>query len=95
MHDGGEQSRRDDIESLGYVMIYLLKGLLPWQGCSSQNNYEAVRRLKHTIPLSELCRGLPPAFEKTIAYARAMSFTATPDYRFLLSLWSVSAVSAL
>lgn len=95
MHEGMEMSRRDDIESLGYVMIFLLKGSLPWQGCSSKNNYEAVGRLKESIPLSELCKGLPPAFEKMLAYARDLSFTAVPDYRFLLSLWSVSAVSAM
>lgn len=87
-HAGEEQSRRDDIEALGYMLVFLAKGSLPWQGSSSKHNYAAVARMKRTIALEVLCENLPSAFLETIRYARSLTFTSLPDYTFLHSLWS-------
>jgi Protein kinase domain. len=57
-----EQSRRDDLESLGYVFIYLFKGSLPWQGMKANNKLEKYNKImekKKNTPLEELCYGMP------------------------------------
>ena len=84
-HDGKEQSRRDDIESLMYVLVFLAKGKLPWQGHPS----EVVGRLKRDIDISELCAGLPKRFAFTMRYARALRYDEEPDYRMLIDMWAV------
>lgn len=61
-HDGFEQSRRDDLESIGYVLMYFLRGILPWQGlkvASGEDQYEAIAQKKKSTPLEELCQGFP------------------------------------
>lgn len=59
-HYGMEQSRRDDMESLGYVLIYLIKGRLPWQElCDNDESDEEVLKCKLNTPIEKLCSGLP------------------------------------
>lgn len=61
-HLGIQQSRRDDLESLGYVLVYFLKGELPWQGIKSKTNSEKIEKImgkKIRTPLEHLCHGLP------------------------------------
>jgi casein kinase 1 len=61
-HLGREQSRRDDLEALGHVFIYFLRGGLPWQGlkaATKADRYERVCRTKQDIPVEDLCNGLP------------------------------------
>ncbi len=61
-HLGIEQSRRDDLESLGYVLVYLLRGELPWQGLKAKNmkeKYEKIREKKISTQLDNLCKGFP------------------------------------
>ena len=88
MHDGEEQARRDDIEALGYMLVYLAKGSLPWQGLPTKDDYREAGNLKKTMKVGALCEGLPPAFAATIAYARGLDFTAMPDYIYLRALWA-------
>ncbi len=83
-HEGKEQSRRDDIESLMYVLIFLAKGKLPWQGHAS----EEVGHIKRSIDVSELCAGLPKRFAFTLRYARAMQYDEDPQYSMLIDMWS-------
>ncbi|OAF64954.1 hypothetical protein A3Q56_07312, partial [Intoshia linei] len=64
-HMGIEQSRRDDLESLGYILIYLLKGSLPWQGLRAANKkqkYEKIHEKKTTTTTESLTKGCPYEF---------------------------------
>ena len=57
-----EQSRRDDMESLGYVFLYFLRGSLPWQGlkaATKRHKYERISEKKMSTPIEELCKGFP------------------------------------
>jgi serine/threonine protein kinase len=61
-HQGIEQSRRDDLESLAYVMVYFLQGELPWQGLKAKNmkeKYEKIMEKKIGTKLDVLCKALP------------------------------------
>lgn len=57
-----EQSRRDDLESLGYVLMYFNRGSLPWQGlkaATKRQKYERISEKKMSTPIEELCKGYP------------------------------------
>ena len=89
-HLGIEQSRRDDLESLGYVLIHLAKGSLPWQGIKVEEKalrYKLIGDAKQKTKLQELCLGLPAEFSSYIRYCRDLGFTERPDYEFLKSLF--------
>lgn len=89
-HEGKEVSRRDDLESIGYILIYLLKGRLPWQGLkveektktSKHNRYAAIYEKKKSTPIQELCDGLPKEFADYLRAVRQLSFTDKPNYAF-------------
>ena len=88
-HLGIEQSRRDDIEALGYMMVYFMKGSLPWQGMvinDPKKKYDRIKQLKYDIKLEDLCAGLPKECIHFIQYARDMKFEDRPDYDFLRGL---------
>lgn len=88
-HLGVEQSRRDDLESLGYVFLYFVKGQLPWQGLkamSKRDKYEKIMEKKMTTPVQQLCKHLPFEFSTYINYCRALRFADRPDYTYLRRL---------
>lgn len=89
-HQGIEQARRDDVEALGYVMLYLRLGALPWQGLPAQNKqdkYNAVMNRKASTTLRELCRGRQAEyFMDFFAYVRNLQFMERPNYDYLRSL---------
>jgi casein kinase I family protein HRR25 len=92
-HRGVEQSRRDDLESVGYMLVYFAKGVLPWQGLKIEDKAErnrAIYKKKRTFSASSLCEGLPSEFYDYIRYARMLRFTSRPDYNYLRSLfWNI------
>ena len=79
-HLGFELSWCDDIESLAYVLIYLLKGSLPWIGV---RNWDQILQLKQKTPTSKLCDGIPEGFALILDYSRSLAFSKTPDYTLL------------
>lgn len=90
-HLGREQSRRDDLESLGHVFMYFLRGGLPWQGLRAATNkqkYEKIGEKKQTTAIIELCEGFPEEFAIYMNYVRKLGFEETPDYDFLRELFS-------
>lgn len=90
-HLGREQSRRDDLEALGHVFMYFLRGSLPWQGLKAATNkqkYEKIGEKKQTTPITELCEGFPEEFSIYLNYVRKLGFEETPDYDFLKGLFS-------
>ena len=87
-HLGAEQSRRDDLESLGYVLIYLLRRKLPWMnagGATKQEQHDRITAIKTKTTLDDLCSGLPSCFIHYFRHVRALSFEGTPDYALLRS----------
>ncbi|KAL1914305.1 uncharacterized protein VTP21DRAFT_9043 [Calcarisporiella thermophila] len=89
-HLGVEQSRRDDLESLGYVFMYFLRGSLPWQGlkaATKKQKYDRIMEKKMTTPTEVLCRGFPNEFAIYLNYARSLRFDDKPDYSYLRKLF--------
>lgn len=85
-HLGIEQSRRDDIESLAYMLIYFCRGSLPWQGLKAQTKkqkYDRIMEKKMTTSSEVLTRGLPYELSLFLNYARSMRFDDKPDYLYL------------
>lgn len=90
-HFGREQSRRDDLESLGHVFFYFLRGSLPWQGLKAPNNklkYEKIGLTKQKLdPRDLLMNGaIPEQFATYLKYARNLKFEEEPDYDYLIEL---------
>lgn len=88
-HLGIEQSRRDDLESLAYVLIYFLRGELPWQGMKAKvmkEKYEKIMEKKIASPIDVLCKGFPEEFASFINYTRELKFDDRPDYGYLRRL---------
>lgn len=89
-HLGIEQSRRDDLESLGYVLMYFLRGCLPWQGLkanSKKHKYERILDRKRSTSSEELCNGYPAEFRSYFEYCRLLRFEHQPDYAYLKRLF--------
>jgi len=89
-HLGIEQARRDDLESLAYVLIYFLKGELPWQGLKAKNmkeKYEKIMEKKISTNVELLCKGLPVEFAEFLNYTRDIKFDEKPDYTFVKNLF--------
>lgn len=85
-HLGIEQSRRDDLESLGYVLMYFLRGSLPWQGLKAgtkKQKYEKISEKKVSTSIESLCRGYPTEFASYFHYCRSLRFDDKPDYAYL------------
>ncbi|KRY89597.1 Casein kinase I -like protein hhp1 [Trichinella pseudospiralis] len=89
-HLGIQQSRRDDLQTVGYILTYLAKGKLPWQDMQvtsfAEQNME-VASMKIRMKPQHLCQGLPSAFSNYMKYCRSLEFASEPDYSYLYGLF--------
>ncbi|RDX94337.1 Casein kinase 1-like protein 6 [Mucuna pruriens] len=89
-HLGIEQSRRDDLESLGYVLMYFLRGSLPWQGLKAgtkKQKYDKISEKKMSTPIEGLCKSYPSEFISYFHYCQSLRFEDKPDYSYLKRLF--------
>ena len=87
---GVEQSRRDDLESLCYLIIYFFKGSLPWQGLkisSRIQRFETITKMKKNIKIENLCEDLPPEIIIFCKYTKKLGFTDSPRYEYMKNLF--------
>lgn len=88
--EGGALSKRDDLESLGYLIVYLALGELPWQGYISYDNrdkYYKIKEIKKKTTPKQLCKDLPGEFEEYINYTRNLKYEEIPNYQYLKNLF--------
>jgi len=88
-HLGIEQSRRDDLEAVGYVLMYFNRGSLPWQGLKAnakKEKYEKIMEKKMSTPVEVLCKHFPGEFVTYLNYCRSLRFEDRPDYAYLRRL---------
>jgi serine/threonine protein kinase len=86
-HFGIEQARRDDLEQIGLVLMYFLRGSLPWQGCTGVNKeqkYEMIKVKKAAVSIEELTYGFPKEFRNLLTYSRNLKFEERPDYQQII-----------
>ena len=89
-HKGFEQGRRDDIESIGYVLVYFFLGYLPWQKIKVKNNedyYDKIGKKKINTTFEDLTKGLPQEFLFFFKYIDSLNFEDEPNYDFLINLF--------
>eukprot|EP00347_Sterkiella_histriomuscorum_P002748 403366954 len=89
-HLGYEQSRRDDLEGFAYVLIYLVRGQLPWMGIGGNtktDKYQAIMQMKRDLQFRQISQELPIEFEDLLRYCRALKFTDRPDYSYLKKMF--------
>lgn len=89
-HLGYEHSRRDDLESLGYILIMFIKGNLPWMNLKCENHSEKQKKIaeiKMTTSNEDLCEGLPKEFLNYMNHTKNLSFTDKPNYVYLRNMF--------
>ena len=89
-HKGYEQGRRDDIESIGYVLMYFLNGVLPWQGIKvkkGEDQFEKIAEKKYHTSFEELTKGHPEEFLLYFKHCDSLNFEDEPNYDYLISLF--------
>ena len=87
---GGEQSRRDDLESIGYMIIFFMRGKLPWQGViglKKIERYLKIYKMKKSVKPEELCKSLPSEMVEYMKYVKSLEFDQDPNYNFLRNIF--------
>jgi serine/threonine protein kinase len=88
-HMGIRQSRRDDLQSIAYVLVYFLKSELPWQGIKAKTKSERKEKIKikkKTTNIQELCADIPKEFGIFLNYTYELEFSEKPDYEYIRKL---------
>lgn len=90
VHFGVENTRRDDMESLVYVLLYFLRGSLPWQHIhdTTKERELALLNIKKKTSTKSLCSGFPSEFGQFLEYTRSLNFSDSPDYAFIRCLFA-------
>ena len=86
---GGEQSRRDDLESIAYMIIFFMRGKLPWQGVTGtkkMERYLKIYKMKKNVTPEDLCKSLPNQMVQFTKYIKNLEFEQEPDYNYLRGL---------
>ena len=87
---GGEQSRKDDLESLVYMLLFFLRGSLPWQGVPGMtkgDKYKKIYYMKKNIGADKLFENLPDEFKEFYIYVKKLEFEEDPDYNYCRKLF--------
>ena len=87
---GGEQSRKDDLISIGYMIIFFMKKELPWQRIRAKNDIERITKVyinKKQLKPEILCESLPEEMTEYIKYVYNLEFEQNPDYKYLKGLF--------
>lgn len=90
-HKGKRLSRRDDLESIGYMLIYFILGRLPWQGIAGGDQcerYERIYAIKKSIRLEELCHSASSEYYHYMLYVRTLKYDHEPNYRYISRMWT-------
>lgn len=92
-HSGMEQSRRDDLEAVGYMLIGLLRGQLPWErstdaSYSDEEWFQHCGKQKSLLLPYMICEGCPREFQKYLKYCKGLKFAEEPDYKYLRDLFN-------
>jgi len=93
-HLGRNASRRDDLESLAYTLMFLLKGKLPWQGYQGDNKGFLVCKKKMATSAEQMCKYSPPAFKHFTEYVMNLKYDEDPRYSWLIGLFEPLCGSA-
>ncbi|ESN95591.1 hypothetical protein HELRODRAFT_86632 [Helobdella robusta] len=89
-HHFKQLSRRDDMESLGYILFYFLFGKLPWSGFEDedwQQLHKTIGKMKENIDFVKLARLKPCEFSNYLKLCKRLSFTEVPEYSFYRSMF--------
>ena len=90
-HESCEQSRKDDLESLGYILVYLYKGKLPWQSIKHKDKterYKLIGEKKKNITEEELCSNMPKEFMVFLKFVRNLEFDEKPPYTAFIRMFT-------
>ena len=90
-HLGISQSRRDDMESIGYVLMLFQSGTLPWlfarDDKNHKNDWYIIRDIKKQTTVENVCQGCYKEFHMYLHYCRGLRFDERPDYGYLMKLF--------
>ena len=90
-HNGLEQSRRDDMESIAYVILYFFRKKLPWQGlkCKDKNEkHTKIKELKMSITPEKLFEGIPKEFADYLTMVKKLGFEDEPAYKSYIQMFN-------
>ena len=90
-HNGLEQSRRDDMESIAYVILYFFRKKLPWQGlkCKDKNEKHAkIKEIKMSMTPEKLFEGIPKEFADYLTMVKKLGFEDEPAYKSYIQMFN-------